>query len=419
MSLLDLCWLVLFSSIGMISIQVSNRVLGYWFTPLSIFVGMNSFSMAGYHLRLLEFTEVSFEIHMVLLLSLFLFSTGVYLGLQGVSRSDLTNPSGKQNNANIGIFFYTTGILAASGWLLTSLILTGKYGLGWILGNVWMLQEAFQMKFIGYLNMIGILVLPAYVIRFASGTKRNIDLLFVALAIFGLLLAGIKAYMAFSVLMAMIVWSVALPDRFKIKYLVGGMLGLLVFFVLYNYKIDVNISQNLQGHSLFAKLTVLHRPYLYMVGSWPALENIINSSKIDPPVFGTVVLQPMWKILGDGLGIVDPVPFNLPFVQIGAATFNVYSLTGEVFWDFGWVGVVVISLGLGYLSTRLYVATRRPGYWARHMVYGVIGYGLFMSNFIYSYRFNVLVMLVYLYIVAFVICRGGIIMKGPVRDGKN
>ncbi|MBU8923107.1 MAG: oligosaccharide repeat unit polymerase [Bacteroidales bacterium] len=419
MSLLDLFWLLLFSSIGMISIWVSSRTLGYWFTPLSIFVGMNSFSMAGYHLRLLKMTEVSFETHLVLLVSLLLFGAGVYLGVQGVSRSEMTNKFPKQDMTNIGMFFYTTAILAAGGWLLATFILTGRYGLGWILGNIWMLQEAFQMKFIGYLNMIGILVLPTYVIRVASGERRNIDLLFVALAIFGLLLAGIKAYMAFSVLSALIVWSVTIPNRFRVKYLAGGMLALLVFFIAYNYRIDIGVIQHLQGQAFFAQFPVLHRPYLYMVGSWPALENIINGSMSDPPVFGTVVLQPMWKILGDGLGIVDPVPFNLPFVQIGAATFNVYSLTGEVFWDFGWVGVVIISLGLGYLSTRLYVAARKPGYWARHLVYGIIGYGLFMSNFFYAYRFNVLIMLTYIYFVAFVICRGGAIVKGPMRDHDN
>ena len=47
------------------------------------------------------------------------------------------------------------------------------------------------------------------------------------------------------------------------------------------------------------------------------------------------------------------------------------------------------------------------GYWAHHLVNGIIRYGLFLSPFVYSYRFNVFVILGYIFAVAFVGLRGG------------
>jgi oligosaccharide repeat unit polymerase len=193
----------------------------------------------------------------------------------------------------------------------------------------------------------------------------------------------------------------------------GGLLVMLVFFIIYTNKVDLFVVDAFESRTWLANFVPLQRPYVYLVGSWPALENVVNGTMPDSSIFGIVVLQPLWKILGDGLGLIDPVPFNLPFTNIGTTFFNVYSLPGEIFWDFGWPGLIGLSTLLGFVSTRLYLRLRRLGYWAHHLVYGIVGYGLFLAPFIYSYRFNVLVILGYIFVVGFVVLRGGTLF---VRD---
>jgi oligosaccharide repeat unit polymerase len=345
-----------------------------------------------------------------------LFTAGIHVGLEGVPRAVMSKQPAALDSHSLGQFFYVTAGLASLGWGLAVLILVGRHGLGALLANIWVLQNQFQMQFIGYLNMIGILVLPTFVLRVAGGTSRRLDRVFVVGAILGLLLAGIKAYLVYSVLTSLVVWSVVRPETFKPRYLVGGLLVLLFFFIVYTNRIDVFLMDRFEAQPWFAPFQDLHRPYLYTVGSWPAFENVINGSMPRPPIFGSVVLQPLWKILGDGLGVIEPIPFNLPFTHIGTSFFNVYSMVGEVFWDFGWPGLIVFSVALGFVSARLYVRARSLAFWGNFLVYGIIGYGLFLSNFIYSYRFNVFVMLAYLYVAGFVACRGGVLRMGRTHD---
>jgi oligosaccharide repeat unit polymerase len=151
-------------------------------------------------------------------------------------------------------------------------------------------------------------------------------------------------------------------------------------------------------------------PYLYFVGSWPALDFIIDGSIDDLPRLGTFVLQPMWKLLG-AVGVAEYSHLYQPFVSIGKFTFNVFSLIGEVYWDLKWPGVLGVSLLLGLVNTRLYLRIWSSGYWGHVMVYAVVVHGLFISFFSFIYTFNIYVLLLYIYLVGFVFLRGGILNR--------
>ena len=117
-------------------------------------------------------------------------------------------------------------------------------------------------------------------------------------SLFGLLLAGIKGYMVFSVFGGAYVWSVARPEKFRLVHLAGGMAAILVFFIFYAAKVDIFAKEFYAGTGLMKHLPALHMPYLYFVGSWPSLGFIVDGTVPDLPRLGTFVLQPMWKILG-------------------------------------------------------------------------------------------------------------------------
>jgi len=417
MNLVDVLWLMVFVSLIFLSVGISRRVFGHWFTPLSIFVGINSLSIAGYHLRLLEMPDVSFWVHALLLSAFAMFAIGVFLavgrkpeGLQLPTRPslDLMGLSG---------FFYTTVVLSTIGWVAQAGLLVMKMGLGGLIRNIWVLQTEFQVQFVGYLNLIGILVFPIFVLRAAAGQLRKVDYLLVLASLFGLLLAGIKGYMIYSVFGGLYVWSVARPDKFRLVHLAGGMAAILGFFIFYAAKVDIFATDFYSGSGLMKFLPALHMPYLYFVGSWPALDFVIDGTVADLPRLGTFVLQPMWKLLGVA-GVVEYVPLSQPFVSIGKFTFNVFSLVGEVYWDLKLPGVLLVSLALGFITTRLYLRIWKNAYWGHVLIYAVAVHGLFISFFSFIYTSNVYVLLLYVYLVGFVVLRRGILVKPQTGGGQ-
>lgn len=410
MNVADFLWILVFVFLLFLSVGLSLRLFNHWFTPLSIFIGINSLSFAGYHLKLLEMPEVSWTVHALVLSSFAMFGLGVFLavgrrpeGLQLYTKPnmDLTGLSG---------FFYITVVLSTIGWMVQGTLLVMKMGLGSLLQNIWVLQGEFQVQGVGYLNMIGILAFPLFVLRRSVGTVKKVDYILVLVSMFGLLLAGIKGYMIFSIFGGAYVLSVARPEKFRLIHLVGGMAAILGFFIIYAAKVDIFATDFYVGSGLMKHLPALHMPYLYFVGSWPALDFIIDGSVDDLPRLGTFVLHPVWKLLG-AVGVVEYSHLYQPFVSIGKFTFNVYSLVGEVYWDLKWPGVLGVSLLLGLVNTRLYLRIWSSYYWGHAMVYAVVVHGLFISFFSFIYTFNVYFLLLYIYLVGFVFLRGGILNK--------
>ncbi len=410
MSALDFFWLLVFAPLIFLSVALSRRLFGHWFTPLSIYIGINSLSMSAYHLRLLEMPDVSVLVHVLLLSSFAMFGLGVMLAAGRRIRAPESAAAGQRDQTGLKFFFYTTVVLSALGWMTQGAMLVSKMGLAALIRNIWVLQGEFQVQFIGYLNMIGILVLPVFVLRRLLGPVRKLDYALVVVSLMGLLLAGIKGYMIYSVFGGIYVLSVARPDKFRLSHLFGGVAVILVFFIFYAAKVDIFSKDFYVGTGLMKYLSALHMPYLYFVGSWPAMDFIVDGTVPDLPRLGTFVLQPVWKLLGTA-GVVDYAPLKQPFVSIGKFTFNVFALPGEVYWDLKWPGVLLVSLGLGLITTRLYLRACRLGYWGHVIIYSIMAHGLFISFFSFIYTFNVYVLLLYVYLMGFVVPRGGVLVQ--------
>lgn len=411
MGFADLLWLLLFALAGAGALAGSRRLFGHWFTPLSLFFGINCASLCAYHLRLLGMKNVSVVTHLVVLTCLLAFALGTMLAVNRRPPPP-EQVRGRLDLRGLSAFLYITGAIATVGWILAAMIVVQRHGgPGLLLANLWMLQSEFQMQGIGYLNMLGILVLPAYVLKRSCGRASRLDLLLVVSALWGLMLAGIKAFVFYSALTALVTVSVARPDRFRPRHLGLVVLVLTVFFVAYNSVVDIFVAPIVTaGSGWFAHAPQLHWPYLYFVGAWPAMQNIVDGRLAEPPVLGAMTLYAMWKVVGDLLGLVPPVPFAQPFVDIGATLFNVYSIFGVLYHEWTWPGAVVICGLLGFVATRLYLRARWAGHWGHVLVYALFAYGLFMSCFMYTYRFNEALLLLYIYVLGFVALRGGVLV---------
>lgn len=392
-SITDLVWIALLAALALTAAAASLALWGTTWTPLTIFWGVNCLSLAAYHLRLLHLVEVSATVHAIVLIGLVAFGLGC-LAVGKVRPCHCGEPP-IASWRGLRPFFRVTAILSLIGWVIPLLVLHRKYTLAVLVERPWLLQDEFQMQYVGYLNMLGILVLPCLVLLRLARQGRALDWLFAGSAMLGLLLAGIKQYLFFSVAVAVLVYSVRAPRRIRpaaLAILVG--LG-LVFFVAYQSTIDIFTNRPFQGSRIPDGLRWLEAPYLYLVGSWPALEQVRQGMAGDPPVLGYVVLQPIWKVLSDGLGLMDRLPPYLPFVSIGGGVFNAYSFAGELWWDVGLLGLVAVGSWHGAMSTALFRCSRRSSSWLPALVYGVVVYSLVLSFFAYYLRFQLIILVAY------------------------
>lgn len=416
----DVLWFLLFALVAVAAVLQSKRLFRHWFSPLSLVLGINCVSVCSYHLRLLGMKDVSVHVHVIVLSCLGAYALGCALAA-GRRPPPPEAVRERVDTRGLNAFFLVTAGIATIGWLVAALILvTRRGGIGMLVRNLWLLQDEFQMQGIGYLNMLGILVLPAFVIKRACGCRGRLDWPLMFSALWGLLLAGIKGFVFYSVLTAIVAWSLARPDRFRPRHLLVTGTVLLGFFVAYNAKVDIFVSEIVTaGNGWFSQVPQLHWPYLYFVGAWPAMQNIVDGQVAPPAILGAVTLNVLWKPAGDLLGLIESVPFSLPFSDIGATLFNVYSMFGILYQEWTWPGAVAICGLLGFVATRLYLRARRAGYWAHILVYSLFAYGLFMSCFMYVYRFNEALLMAYLYVAGFVLVRGGVLVDRRSEQGRH
>ena len=390
MSVGDFAWSSIFLLLAVSTLTFNRRRYGDHLTPLGLFIGVNSVAVCCLHFNLLNFTRVHLETHLVILAGMTAFILAVVVKLPGgIKRASLD----RDDTRSLNPLFYAIVSLAVSGWIISLYFMSSKYGLAYLIANTWILELEFQLQYVGYLNMFGILVLPMYVIRRTCGMAHRIDLLLVILALVGLLLAGIKQYVIFSSVSAVVAYSVMRPGRIGLRHALVGFAVIIGFFVAYNELVDVFVRQSFSDSRFPVALQFLERPYLYLTGSWPAMDRLVMDHALQEPVFGYITLQPLWKLLGDGLHLIDPVNRFLPSVEIGPQDFNVFSFFGEVYWDYGVPGVAVFSFVLGWVGASLYLKAVTSGRWGFVLLYAIFSYGLVVSFFAYYYRFEMLVLL--------------------------
>ncbi len=396
MGFVDVVWIIVLLLIGVVAARLSLRLYGTLASPLGFYVFGNCMAGCLYHLRLLAYPDASLQVHALIILSMITFVGAAVL----VSRVDV-KPAATSDDRGLAVFFYTTCAVATLGWILPLSIMLMKYGVGHLLANLWLLEYEFQMQYIGNINVINIIIFPTYIVKRARLGAGRFDVLFLVLSFFGLFLAGIKSFITYGVAAGMLAQSVSSRRGVRLWHLAGFGLVIVAYFVVYNKLIDVFVVSQLPGSSFPDVIGFLERPYFYVTGAWPAMDMIIQG-QIDPaPVPGFVTFEPFWKIVADFFGIVEAIPRALPIVPVGPYYFNVYTLAGEVYWDWGVVGLVVFSAGIGGIVTRLYLEARRAAFWGNALLYAIIGYGVVISFFLFYFRFTMFTLVVYTLVVGF------------------
>jgi len=386
-----------FGTLAVGSIQLARVVYDDRFAPLGIYLGVTFSSLALWHLKLVSLIPISLLTYFIILLSVVGFIFGAFIAVPGKQLS--MNGAGNScrsivKGKYLKSFFYVVGVLSTIGWVVLLIMFVSEYSLTTVWEQPYLLQSEFQSRrYIGYLNLLGILVLPTYVMLVLSRRGTGwLSVVLVVSALIGLFLAGIKSYLVFSVVTAFLVWGNFRKAGASFRYVVVAAVCAIILMILYDQVIDIFI-QKLGAESVLGTVAPgLYRPYIYMVGSWSAL-TVLTDNPMPQPVWAYQSLMFVWKVLGSGLGLIDLAPQSdgyLDIADIGTHDFNVYSMAGGLYWDFGLIGVLLGSAFWGFVSTRLYAKARKSHDWAWVLGSSIISYGLFLSFFTYYFTFNLL-----------------------------
>lgn len=388
---------------GVLFFVLSRRLYADALAPAGIYGGGLLASLGLWHLRLYPLVPISFEVYVLVVLSLLGFYFGVLAGSgKAFVRGWVLRPQAEPLVGLQGLrwFFYCTATLATMGWIVLLILFVGDFSLKTVWERPYLLQGNFQSRqYIGYLNLVGILVLPSFVLLWGAGSRRPISIIFVASALVGLLLAGIKAYVIFSLVTALLAWSCIRPRGVPLAWLGFAALGILVFFLIYDALVDVFVvSDGATDGGVDWLAEAFRRPYEYIVGGWSALSVLVEAPP-QQPLPGYITLLFFWKIVGELLHVVPAVPEVEPFLDIGVGSvrgFNVYTFIGGLYWDWGYLGVLVGSAFFGLVSTVLYLKARSTNRWFWVLLSAVVSYGLVLAFFVYYYRFNLIFLAAYI-----------------------
>ena len=206
MSISDILWILFFIFIGAGSVWLSLSWYRQPISPLSVFLGINCFSLALYHLRLVRLNDLSGATYAIIIISFISFFLGTSLfNPRRTKQKDRT--AGVVNTKGLDSFFYISSLISTIGWVLPLNSLINRYGLSFLFTNPWILEPEFQMQYIGYMNVVGITVLPAFVIRNIIRRRSWVDILLVLLSLVGLSLAGIKTYLVYAIIAGILVYA--------------------------------------------------------------------------------------------------------------------------------------------------------------------------------------------------------------------
>lgn len=401
----DMLLSLLFGIMAICSIWWSQFVYGDGFAPLGIYLTVTFSSLALWNLKLVALVQLSGFVYSIIFLSVIGFIFGAFIAAPGtylrgnrvtVCQYPMVNQKGLKT------FFYVIGILSTIGWIVLLINFSYHFSLSTVWEEPYKLQPAFQtMRFVGYLNLLGILVLPTYVLFRKSEKKGGkLSFLLVISSFVGLLLAGIKSYLFFSVVTSLFAWGGTRRRGTPLRYMMTSAVCLIIFMILYDHVIDIFVAQHGAESILNTVAPTLYRPYLYTVGSWSALTVAINDS-VSQSFLASFSLGFLWKILGNGFGIINPVQQFTAYSNIAAIghhDFNVYSMAGGLFFDYGLTGVLIGSVFWGGISTYFFLIARKSRKWTSILGSSVINYGLFLSFFTYYFTFNLLFLLAIIFL---------------------
>ncbi|MEN6317428.1 MAG: O-antigen polymerase [Syntrophaceae bacterium] len=366
------------------------------FQPLTVFIFVTIFTFSMYLLNLIQYNKVNNEIYFVVLLSLFFFTSGDFIGRVSTKKTKFKK-SNYIKEISINTFIIISWLLGILSFYILCVKAINTYGLYVMFSDP---DEFFRrglliVPFVGNFALLNIFVLPAviYSIRYGKIKKRNI--LFAITSLIMASVLGKKSYFIISLLMSAFIYMIHAKNIKKIIIMsIIVVLITVLFFQIFEYMTISNIEDYKWWHGF----------YIYLTGPWAALGELLRNP-FETRDWGFYCFYPIYKVVGYIYN--ESVNTNvMPAVYI-PVWYNVYTMHGEAFVDFGYIGIIIQSLFLGFIARKMYKIIKYNKNYMDALIYALIltAVGLSFFNSIithFSFIFLIAYILIWKLITMFI-----------------
>ena len=276
--------------------------------------------------------------------------------------------------------------------------ISGPFGNNFLRNVRWNSLYSGRKNFLGTYSTVFLHVTTCILLQYGKTEKRCKQKFFVLLLLFSTIFSMARSTMLQYIISIVYICYFSKEKRgiqkkyFNIKQLLSGNIKIICLFlvVFFAFSAVALVTNKLGGGSILDK-----EFYLYKYLGYPIVAFDINVMAFPRISKGYYSLGPIGKVLGI-FGVYHVSEFSSLGVA-GPTQFNVYSYLAAPYKDFGIIGIIVISLFLGFISGMFYwFSIRKKGEWT--VFYSVYIYGILMA--FYSYQFA---MTYYFYIAAILI----------------
>jgi len=236
------------------------------------------------------------------------------------------------------------------------------------------------IKPFNWLNVLTV-VLCVFYLRFVQNDRRRLVWTILIASIVATLFMEDRTRFFFALL-----WSAYVTAHLRSlngrRLLAVGMVLVIVlavqFFVVANWlgKIADNNPVLLEAANVSEPYVPLLTPYLYVTGSYPALQTYLDTQP--ESTAGAMTFYPAFKVLR----LIDPslkVPLIVADPVAIPSEFNTFTWLHQFYTDFGVAGVIVGPFGVAFLSGLVYFhMLGTKGFYSLY-ANGLISFGLTLS----------------------------------------
>ncbi len=233
---------------------------------------------------------------------------------------------------------------------------------------------------VNQIPVILILCVQYWILNYGR-SEKNIVILFIFLTSFFsyLLLLQRLNYFLFAVVAFVLFYYLTHAITFKRLIIFLLLIGTLLWFIQ-SIRISAYAAQffyitsHVKYSSDYAFITA---PYMYIVMN---LENFAKGVQLlERNSYGLLTFEWLFSISGLKNWLSEYFSINYrEFVRTG---YNTYPFLWSFYFDFGVIGVTILSLGAGYISSLIYNLMRTTLELRYFVIYGVILFGIIMSFF--------------------------------------
>ncbi len=373
-------------------VWVSSRMFGHPISPFSVFYGVWFFTLGLFFLRWVEYTPVRPQAWSLIALNLVSFGSGWILAYlfqrPGVSNWKMELASERVSPERLRKVIYVSFALGMVGLAEFLRNVQGLLGLATYLVAPHEIRQAMAIgggldegiKPFNWLNVLTV-VLCVFYLRFVQNNRRRLVWTILIASIVATLFMEDRTRFFFALL-----WSAYVVAHLRglngRKLLAAGLVLAVVlavqFFVVANWlgKIAGNNPVLLEAADVSEPYFALLTPYLYVTGSYPALQAYLDTQP--ESTAGAMTFYPGFKVLrlmkpSLKVPLIVAEPVSIP------SEINTFTWLHQFYTDFGVAGVILGPLGVAFLSGLVYFhMLQTKGFYSLY-ANGLISFGLTLS----------------------------------------